>query len=85
MNLEQTATTDILENDMNPYVSSQIDKYIGDFRQFTTLQFSNRVIGSQVKGDLNTILFLCESHNLNFKPYKLKYINGIKNYLGKDN
>jgi|TARA_Y100000296_G_C5025748_1_gene182169 hypothetical protein len=85
MSLEQNATTDTLENDMHPYVRSQISRYVEDFRQFTTLQFSNRVIGSQVKGDLNTILFLCESHNLNFKPYKLKYINGIKKYLGKDN
>ena len=81
MNLEQS----IINKPNNYYVSSQIDRYIKDFGQFTILQFSNRVIGSQVKGDLDTISFLCESHNLDFKPYKIYYIKGIKKYFSRDN
>lgn len=81
MNLEQS----IINKPSSHYVSSQIDRYIKDFGQFTTLQFSNKVIGSQVKGDLDTISFLCKSHNLDFKPYKIYYIESIKKYFRRDN
>lgn len=85
MNLEQSATNNILENDMHPYVRSQINKYVEDFKLFALHKFSKRIIGGQVKNDLKIISIFCESRKLEFRPYKLHYINGIKDYLRRDN
>jgi hypothetical protein len=85
MNLEQSATNDILENNMEPYVRSQVNKYVEDFRIFALHKFSKRIIDDQVKNDLKVISIFCESRKLEFKPYELHYMNGIKDYLERDN
>ena len=85
MSLEQNATTDIPENDMNPYVRAQISKYVEDFRRFALDKFSDKIIDDQIKNDLKIISIFCESRKLESRPYELHYMNGIKKYLGKDN
>jgi hypothetical protein len=85
MNLEQNATTDTLENDMHPYVRSQISRYVEDFRRFAEHKFSDKIMDDQVKNDLKIISIFCESRKLEFKPYELHYMNGIKDYLERDN
>ena len=81
MNLEQS----IIKKDNGKYVYSTIDIFVEDFKSFANPDFPKRVIGSQVKGDLNTISFLCDSRKLDFKPYKIYYIEGIKKYFRRDN
>jgi len=63
---------------LDNYVVSCIDHFAEDFRLFVTRGLPKKIVGRQVRGDLESVYAFCQTGSLDYREHKRYYTSKLK-------